>query len=269
MPASPTVNGNPFRTPLSFGITKPEWALNPIAARSDVTMTVGKLISVRADGSAVLADASEGIEANGVVVELLTSNRFWYSTKMSMWMTVPSGAESGLQRIYLGESGAISVTQSTDTPQDVGFTVQYRDTDTKHLVVMNIVPNADYASNVVENNSGGTITRGYIYGRNSAGELVLAQSGASYVRPIYAALKTVDDGEFLPMAMYGPRRIKAELDTTYTPGSFAWLSGTTAGTVTNAVPAVRRFMVGIFSEAERDGSGYIGVDLMINPQGNA
>ena len=271
MPAPATVNGNPFTAPVSFGITKPDWALNPIAATTLDTVTNGKLVQVRANATAVLADASDGTVANAAVAQVMSGNDFYYSTDLSMWLTVSGASATDYQPLYLGEAGALSVTQSTVTPQEVGFTSRYRASDSKHFCVLRIRPSIPLplAGYYFTNSTGAEVSRGFIYGQNSGGSIAKAISGASSIRPYWLVLADTANGAVAPAGLHGRYKVKVQTDKTYTVGSFAWLSGSTAGTVTDTRPAAKYFQIGTFAETTPDADDMILVDILINHVGGA
>jgi len=132
IPEDLTANGNPFRQPRAFEVDGVEAALYPaIATGSDIA--VGKLVQVRADQSAVLADASDDIEANGICVRVLDGGKIVWSHDAMLWLAVAGAASSGLQRLFLGESGTLAASPpSGGLVQRIGSAIQYNGTTGKH-----------------------------------------------------------------------------------------------------------------------------------------
>lgn len=267
MPAQPTVNGNPFVQPVSFGYPLPEWTLNPMPARHVIgSVSVGDLVQVRADNTAVLADSSSEIEANAVVAEINTSNKFWWTTKMSFWMTVADDAWTGDQPLWLGEDGAVTPVEPTSgLIQRVGFTAWYRASDDKHLVQFDVRPSPK--GEVIPNDSGGATVQGYIYGRDSDETLQVAISGSAGIPPRFVALQSVASGANVPIKRGGQARVVAEVGGAYVVNGPAYLSATTAGNVTRVRPSGLHWQIGTFAETARDGNNTILVDLNIDTNG--
>lgn len=265
MPASTTVNGNPFVQPVSFGIGRPEYALNPTLGRNAEAdaVAVGDLIQVQANNYAVLASASDSIEANGAVSQILTANTFYWSIHFQMWLTVSGGATSEHQQLWLGDDGAFTVTRPTEEnlQQVVGFTSRYRASDGKHLVTL--IPRPAPVENAILNDSGGTVTSTYLYGRDTDGTVQIALSGASPIPPRFVALSTVANGAVFPVKVSGQARVKAELSGAYVVNSPAYVSGSVAGKVTRARPSGYAYKIGSFAETARDADETILVDLDI------
>lgn len=267
MPASPTVNGQPFVTPVSFGYDKPEWALNPTPALTvEGSLAVGELVQVQANNYAVRADASDAIEANAVAAQLLTDNSFYWTTDFQMWMTVSGASTSDWQPLWLGESGAFTVTPPSAGTfnQQVGFTAKYRPSDGKHLV--RLIPRP-VQQDIETNDSGSTVSKNYVYGYDSSGNVTLATAGSSPIPPRFVALRDTPAGDPIPIGRIGRFRMVAELSGAYTINGPAWISGTTAGTVTRTRPSGYYWQVGTFAETARDGNNTILVDAMFDPKG--
>ena len=132
IPEDLTANGNPFRQPRAFADDGVEAALYPAIA-TGTGIAVGKLVQVRADQSAVLADASTDTEATGICVRVLDGGKIVWSHDAMLWLTVSGAATSGLQRLFLGEDGALAASPpSGGLVQRIGSAIQYDGTSGKH-----------------------------------------------------------------------------------------------------------------------------------------
>ena len=116
----------------------------------------------------------------------------------------------------------------------------------------------------VQNDSGGFIVEGRIYGRGSDGRLALA--GGS-VRPFLIAMGEAGDGDFFPYAtaLVGARVFVAGDLVEF--GAVGFLVTANPGQVTFAIPASPRWVVGTLAGDVKDDDGRAKISLSIQLQG--
>ena len=269
MPDPPVINGLPYTQPAAFTVDGVENAFAYRRSTIQQSASIGKLVNIKTQGSSVLADKDESLEANAVIVRVPSANVIYHTTDSDIWMTVSGASTTQNQKVYLSTSGGVTVTQPTSgLVQPVGFIAAYNGSTVKHLVSFRVSPGGVQTSDTIENDSGGAVTLGYIYGRSS-GLLALAQSGAPAVRPAYLAMADAEDGSNFRIAKVGRLRVKPQAVKTYTIGAFAWVSASTPGTVTDTRPAATYFLVGTFDEEDIGADGLIAVNMNIGNTGGS
>ena len=116
----------------------------------------------------------------------------------------------------------------------------------------------------VQNDSGGFIVEGMIYGRGSDGRLTLA--GGS-VRPELMAMAEAGDGDFFPYAAF------AQGARAFVPGdlgefgAIAFVDTANPGCVTFTAPTSPRWVVGVLADDVKDDDGRAKISLSIQLQG--
>jgi hypothetical protein len=263
-------NSQPYRQPVAF---LPSGVANALYHQNAVTnqaMAVGKLVQALTNGTARLADAVQGIEANGVVVMVQTANRIKWSAVSQIWLPLTGATTAGEQPLYTGEAGAVvTAPPEGGFEQQVGFASNYDAATDEYFCGFEMRrPLADVLAGLfVVNTLGGAVEQGFIYGKNG-GVLAKAQSGGSSVRPDYLALRDTANGERIPVAVHGRYRVKVETVKTYTVGAFLWVSQNTPGTVTDIRPTARFFLVGTAAATTVDADGMLLVDTNIQMVGS-
>ena len=114
------------------------------------------------------------------------------------------------------------------------------------------------------NSSGVSLDPGTVLGIASTASLTRAIGGTSPVTGVLINTDLVAKGDLFVPGFSGLHQVKLESGINPTAGSLAWLSSSSAGTVTSAVPSQGRQLIGIFQDT-RDPSGRAPVVLILDP----
>ena len=107
IPEALAANGQPFRTPRAFPVSGVVAALYPTRATVAAEMSIGDLVHALPDGSAILADSDEDVEAHGVVVRIESATSVYWSPKALIFLALDPAPEADDARLWLGPAGTI------------------------------------------------------------------------------------------------------------------------------------------------------------------